>query len=142
MAKRYTYATHLECSATGERYDIAMPQNLSKAGKPHPRAGRIGDFLMLNAIRESKGFALAVDDADILEAVSHVAGRDGFLLSPEGATTYVAYRTAAERGMISPTDKVILLNCATGLKYPMPPADARIDIRQDVDIVGIVKALN
>jgi threonine synthase len=100
----------------------------------------IGDFLMLNAIRESKGFALAVDDADILAAVSHVAGRDGFLLSPEGAATYVAYRTAAERGMISPTDKVILFNCATGLKYPMPPADARIDIRKEVDIAAIVGA--
>ena len=100
----------------------------------------IGDFLMLNAIRESNGFAMAVEDKDILEAVSHVAGRDGLLLCPEGAATYVAYRTAAERGMIAPTDKVILFNCATGLKYPMPPADARIDIRQPVDIVEIVKA--
>ncbi len=34
MTSRYTYATHLECSATGERYDINVPQNLSKAGKP------------------------------------------------------------------------------------------------------------
>lgn len=99
----------------------------------------IGDFLMLNAIRESKGFALAVDDADILKAVTHVAQRDGFLLSPEGAATYVAYRTAADRGMISPSDKVILFNCATGLKYPMPAADARIDIKSGpVDIVDIV----
>ncbi len=99
----------------------------------------IGDFLMLNAIRESKGFALAVDDADILAAVTHVAQRDGFLLSPEGAATYVAYRTAADRGMISPSDKVILFNCATGLKYPMPAADARIDIKGGpVDIVDIV----
>ncbi len=99
----------------------------------------IGDFLMLNAIRESKGFALAVEDSDILDAVSHVAGRDGFLLSPEGAATYVAYRTAAERGLISPTDKVILFNCATGLKYPMPPSNERIDIRGPVDIVDIVR---
>ena len=99
----------------------------------------IGDFLMLNAIRESNGFALAVEDADILAAVSHVAQRDGFLLCPEGAATYVAYRTAAERGMISPTDKVILFNCATGLKYPMPASDARIDIKSGpVDIVDIV----
>ena len=99
----------------------------------------IGDFLMLRAIRESKGFAMAVEDADILKAVSHVAGRDGFLLCPEGAATYVAYRTAAERGMIAPTDKVILFNCATGLKYPMPASDARIDIKSGpVDIVHIV----
>ena len=99
----------------------------------------IGDFLMLNAIRESNGFALAVEDADILAAVSHVAQRDGFLLCPEGAATYVAYRKAAERGMISPTDKVILFNCATGLKYPMPASDARIDIKSGpVDIVDIV----
>lgn len=69
-----------------------------------------------------------MEDSDILEAVRHVAGRDGLLLSPEGAATYVAYRTAAARGLISASDEVILFNCATGLKYPMP-SDARIDIR-------------
>lgn len=79
-----------------------------------------------------------MEDADILETVSHVAGRDGLLLSPEGAATYVAHRTAAERGLISATDKVILFNCATGLKHPMPPSDNRIDVRGPVDIVDIV----
>lgn len=98
----------------------------------------IGDFLMLSAIRESNGFALAVEDQDILEAVSHVAGRDGVLLCPEGAATYVAYRAAAARGLIAPTDKVILFNCASGLKYPMPQADARIDIRRPVNIADVV----
>jgi len=99
----------------------------------------IGDFLMLRAIRESTGFALAVDDADILDGVAHIAACDGFLMCPEGAATYVAYRIAAERGLIQPTDKVVLFNCASGLKYPMPPSDSRIDIRSGpVDIAAIV----
>ena len=41
--------------------------------------------------------------------------------------------------MISAADKVMLFNYATGLKYPMQPSDARIDIRGPVDIVDIVK---
>ena len=100
----------------------------------------IGDFLMLNAIRDTKGFALAVEDRDIAQAVSDVARNDGLLLSPEGAATYVAYRTAADRGMINPRDQVVLFNCASGLKYPMPPAENRIDIKQPVDLKAIIGA--
>jgi threonine synthase len=88
----------------------------------------IGDFLILRAIRETGGFALAIEDAEIERARREVAAKDGLLLSPEGAATYAAYLAAARAGRISPDDRVILFNCATGLKYPMPPVTARMDL--------------
>ena len=88
----------------------------------------IGDFLILRAIRETHGFALAVEDEEIERARCEVAAKDGLLLSPEGAATYAAYLAAARAGRISPSDRVILFNCASGLKYPMPPVTARMDL--------------
>jgi threonine synthase len=88
----------------------------------------LGDFLILKALRDSHGFALAVTDEKIEEARRHVGAADGLLLSPEGAATYAAYLEAAETGRIAPTDRVVLFNCASGLKYPMPPVTQRIDV--------------
>jgi len=88
----------------------------------------IGDFLILRAIRETRGFALAIEDEEIERARGEVAAKDGLLLCPEGAATYAAYLAAARAGRISPADRVILFNCASGLKYPMPPVTARMDL--------------
>ena len=90
----------------------------------------LGDFLILNALRESHGFALAVPDEKIEAARAHVAASDGLLLSPEGAATYAAYLEAARAGLIAPNDEVVLFNCASGLKYPMPPVTARMDVNE------------
>ena len=90
----------------------------------------LGDFLILRALRESGGFALAVTDEKIDAARTHVAAADGLLLSPEGAATYAAYLEAAHSGRIAPTDEVVLFNCASGLKYPMPALTARMDVAQ------------
>jgi threonine synthase len=86
----------------------------------------IGDFLILRAVRASGGFALAVSDEQIDAARAHVAQADGLLLSPEGAATYAAYLDAARSGRIAPHEQVVLFNCASGLKYPMPQADERV----------------
>jgi threonine synthase len=90
----------------------------------------IGDFLILRALRESSGFAIAVADEKIDAARAQVAAADGLLLSPEGAATYAAYLEAAEAGRIAPSDEVVLFNCASGLKYPMPPVTERMDVAQ------------
>ena len=86
----------------------------------------LGDFLILRALRESGGFALAVPDEKIDAARTQVAAADGLLLSPEGAATYAAYLEAAREGRLAPTDQVVLFNCASGLKYPMPPVTERL----------------
>ncbi|MEO0366178.1 MAG: threonine synthase [Pseudomonadota bacterium] len=82
----------------------------------------IGDFLVLEAVRESGGFATAVSDDHIEDARARIAREDGLLLCPEGAATFAAYENALTDGSVSMTDRVVLYNCATGLKYPLPEA--------------------
>src|SRR5215475_4885179 len=82
----------------------------------------VGDFLILRAVRESGGFAIAVTDEAIAEAWREVAVEEGLLLCPETAATYAAYKEAVADGRIRPDDRVVLFNCASGLKYPMPEA--------------------
>ena len=93
----------------------------------------VGDFLILRAVRESEGFAIAVDDERISEALEEVSMQEGLLLCPEGAATYAAYKQALEEDRISPDDNCVLFNCATGLKYEMPPATAHLDCTQPID---------
>jgi threonine synthase len=90
----------------------------------------LGDFLILRALRDSRGFALAVADEQIEAARIQVGAADGLLLSPEGAATYAAYLEAARTGRIAPTDVVVLFNCASGLKYPMPAVTQRMDLQK------------
>ncbi len=82
----------------------------------------IGDFLILRAVRASGGFALAVDDAAIAAALAEVARVDGLLLCPEGAATVAAWKTALADGRVGAHETAVLFNCASGLKYPLPPA--------------------
>jgi len=81
----------------------------------------IGDFLILRAVRESGGFAIAVEDDEIRRALAEVARADGLLLCPEGAATVAAWRAALADGRVGAQEKVLLFNCASGLKYPLPP---------------------
>lgn len=93
----------------------------------------IGDFLILRAVRESGGFALAVSDQSIVDAVDEVARKDGLLLSPEGGATVAAYKQALAAGRIGREERVVLFNCATGLKYPMPHVGNAIDRNAPID---------
>lgn len=85
----------------------------------------VGDFLILRAVRESAGAALAVSDEAIVDARAEVAEQEGTLLCPEGAATLAAWRHARESGMIDPDARSLLFNCATGLKYPLPDNSER-----------------
>ena len=87
----------------------------------------IGDFLILKAIRESNGCALAVEDEQIIKTRDMISKEDGLLLCPEGAATAAGYKIALEKEIINVDDKVVLFNCASGLKYPMPDSNKIID---------------
>ncbi|HZG45111.1 MAG TPA: threonine synthase [Allosphingosinicella sp.] len=88
------------------------------AGIRVPKA--VGDFLILRAVRESGGFAIAVSDEALTAAVEEAARDDGLLLCPEGGATLAACRLAIEQGVVGSDERVVLFNCATGLKYPLP----------------------
>ncbi len=79
----------------------------------------IGDFMILGAVRESGGFAVAVPEPAIAAARADAAREDGQLLCPEGAATLAAWRMAREDGRVGPDETAILFNCASGLKYPL-----------------------
>src|SRR5207248_11305596 len=67
----------------------------------------IGDFLILAAVRESGGYAIAVDDEAIAASLEEVATQDGFLMCPEGAATHAAYRQSLHEGRIKASDRVV-----------------------------------
>jgi threonine synthase len=98
----------------------------------------VGDFLILRAVRESGGFAIAVSDEAITAEVATVARADGLLLSPEGGATMAAYRQALSDGRVGKNQRVVLFNCATGLKYPMPIVHAALDRTKPIDFAELV----
>lgn len=93
----------------------------------------VGDFLILDAVRQSNGFATAVEDSAISAALTEVADREGFLMCPEGAATYAAWKQELATGRVSPDETCVLFNCASGLKYPLSAAEATLDCTQPVD---------
>ena len=97
----------------------------------------IGDFLILRAVRESKGFAIAVTDESISAALDEVARTEGFLMCPEGAATYAAYRQSLADGRVRRDERAVLFNCATGLKYPLPPVTRMLDRHRPIDFAAI-----
>jgi threonine synthase len=79
----------------------------------------VGDFLILDAIYESNGSAISVDDNAVIKKRNELANK-GIMLCPEGAATALALDHAMQSGEVKPEEEVVLFNCATGLKYPMP----------------------
>lgn len=78
----------------------------------------LGDFLVLEAIYETNGCAVAVDDADILAAQRQLAALEGTFICPEGAANLAAIRKLQAQGWLQGDEKVLMLNTGAGLKYP------------------------
>src|SRR4249920_3696376 len=97
----------------------------------------VGDFLILRAVRESRGFAIAVTDVAISAAIDEMAREEGFLLCPEGAATYAAYKQSLADGRVKRTDQVVLFNCASGLKYQLPPVHRTLDRHKPIDFAKL-----
>jgi threonine synthase len=97
----------------------------------------IGDFLILRAVRESGGFAIAVSDEEISAALDEVARKQGFLMCPEGAATYAAYQQSLRDGRVSRHEQAVLFNCASGLKYPLPAAERTLDRTKPIDFAAL-----
>lgn len=77
----------------------------------------VADFLMLQALRESKGTALSVSDDAMLAEIPRVGRAEGIFFCPEGAACVAALRQLTQEGWIKPTDEVLIFNTASGLKY-------------------------
>ena len=83
------------------------------------------DSLILGAVYESGGCAMAVDDNAIREAIRAAAREDGILLCPEGAATVAALQVLKEKNIIEPETNILLFNTGSGLKYTEVLSQAR-----------------
>jgi threonine synthase len=79
-----------------------------------------------------------VDDDAIEAARVEMADLEGILLCPEGAATYAAYQKELASGRLSAEESVVLFNCATGLKYDMPPVTAALDRHKPIDYAAMM----
>ncbi len=77
----------------------------------------VGDFIMLDILRKSGGFAVAVTDDELLAAVKEIGSTEGIFAAPEGAACLPALRSLLKSGDIDPADRVVLFNTGSGLKY-------------------------
>ena len=85
------------------------------AGIRVPKA--VGDFLILNVLRESGGTAVSVSDEELLDAIKIVGKHTGLFVAPEGGAAYAAVRKLKENGDISENEKIVIFNTGSGLKY-------------------------
>ena len=88
----------------------------------------VGDFLILRAVRESGGAAIAVEEEDILQAVEDAARDDGMLLCPEGGAVLAGWRSALDRALVTREETALLFNCANGNKYPLGDSSRRLEL--------------
>jgi threonine synthase len=77
----------------------------------------IGDYLILDAVRESGGTAIAVSDADLMDGVRLAATTEGIFASPEVGAAVIGTKVLAERGFLAPDDEVVIFGTGSGIKH-------------------------
>ena len=95
----------------------------------------VGDFMILDAVRESGGAALATPEADIPKWMQLATSREGISLCPETAVCLGALEVLLARGAIRPDERIIIFNTGAAQKYPEAVEEnlPRIDITQPID---------
>ncbi len=100
----------------GKRFAEEFPNAATLAsGLRVPRA--IGDFLILDALRESGGTAIAVNDEELIAATREIGAAEGLFCAPEGAACLPALRKMIAAGQVKPEERVVLFNTGAGVKY-------------------------
>jgi threonine synthase len=77
----------------------------------------IGDFLVLRAVRESGGTAIAVSDTDMVAGMREMGAKEGISAAPEGGAAFHAVKVLLKDGRMKPTDTVVVFNTGGALKY-------------------------
>jgi len=98
-----------------ERAEMWQNARTCADGLRVPKA--IGDFLILRAIRESRGTAVAVSDADMVRDMKVIGATEGVSAAPEGGATLAALRKLQADGLVKPDESVVLFNTGGALKY-------------------------
>jgi threonine synthase len=77
----------------------------------------LGDFLVLEAVRESGGTAVAVSDQDMMDAAIKLASLEGIFAAPEGGACFAALPGLIESGVVGRDERIVVYNTGSGLKY-------------------------
>jgi threonine synthase len=100
----------------GEKSAAEFPNaHTIAAGLRVPKA--IGDFLMLDILRQSNGGAVAVDDEEMMQTGRDVGSKEGLLVCPEGAACFAALKSLHSAGKIASNERVVIFNTGSGIKY-------------------------
>lgn len=100
----------------GKRFADEFPNaHTTASGLRVPRA--IGDFLIIDALRASRGTAIAVTDEELLDATKEIGAAEGIFCAPEGAACLPALRKMIKDGSVKSNDRVVLFNTGSGVKY-------------------------
>jgi threonine synthase len=101
---------------TGEKFAAEFPNAHTVAsGLRVPKA--IGDFLMLDALRASGGGAIAIEDEAMIGVTREVGAAEGLFVAPEGAACFAALRSLLAAGKIEKSERVVIFNTGSGIKY-------------------------
>jgi threonine synthase len=102
--------------AEGKRFAEEFPHAATTAsGLRVPKA--IGDFLIIDALRGSGGTAISVTDDELIAATKEIGSTEGVFCAPEGAACLPALKKLVSSGQVKSTDRVILFNTGSGVKY-------------------------
>jgi threonine synthase len=111
------------CAPLVRAYEAGRPESEFWEGAQTVASGirvpkALGDFLVLQAVRETEGACVAVPDEEIVRVMQDLASLEGCFVCPEGAATLAAAIRLRERGVIGRDERVLLLNTGAGIKYP------------------------
>ena len=98
-----------------ERSEMWQNARTTADGLRVPKA--VGDFLVLRAVRESGGTALAVPDGQMIECMRELGSREGISAAPEGGAALQALKMLLADGRVGRDDTVVLFNTGGALKY-------------------------
>lgn len=115
------------CAPVVKAFEAGSPTNEFWAGAQTVASGlrvpkSFADRLIMSCLYDSGGTAVAVSDADLMQAQAEMGAAEGIFAAPEGAATYAALRRLAASGWVKPGERVVLFNTGTGLKYLKPQA--------------------
>jgi threonine synthase len=101
---------------SGKRFaDEFQNAHTTASGLRVPKA--IGDFLIIDALRESAGTAVAVTDEELIDATKEIGSAEGIFCAPEGAACLPALRKLMSDGLVKSSETVVLFNTGSGVKY-------------------------
>jgi threonine synthase len=100
----------------GEKFAAEFPNAHTLAsGLRVPKA--VGDFVMLDILRNSRGGAVTVEDEEMIGATREAGVAEGLFVAPEGAACFVALKKLIENGKIEEEERVVIFNTGSGIKY-------------------------